>query len=101
MSKLGAKHTCADCETKYYDLARSEAACPRCGSTNRLEDEERPAPPPRVARAASRRPQAKADEEPGEKEPDEVEEVELPDDLELDADSEEDEEDEEDEEEDA
>ena len=28
----GSKHTCSECETKYYDQNRPKACCPRCGS---------------------------------------------------------------------
>ncbi len=27
----GTKHVCSECATKYYDLKRSKALCPRCG----------------------------------------------------------------------
>jgi len=30
-TKLGAKHTCASCGAKFYDLNRSQPLCPRCG----------------------------------------------------------------------
>ena len=29
--ELGTKHTCPECETKFYDLNREEAVCPACG----------------------------------------------------------------------
>lgn len=30
--KLGVKHECFNCGTKFYDLGKSEAICPKCGS---------------------------------------------------------------------
>lgn len=29
--ELGTKHTCPECETKFYDLNKPEAVCPACG----------------------------------------------------------------------
>lgn len=40
MADLGEKHICDDCETKYYDLGKSDATCPRCGSSNRRLPED-------------------------------------------------------------
>ena len=33
----GAKHTCADCGVKFYDLHRNPIACPKCGSVIEIE----------------------------------------------------------------
>ena len=33
----GAKHTCAECGVKFYDLHRKPIACPRCGSVIEIE----------------------------------------------------------------
>lgn len=30
--KLGTKHECYNCSTKFYDLGKSEAVCPKCGA---------------------------------------------------------------------
>src|ERR1700731_2869298 len=30
--KLGTKHECYNCSTKFYDLGKSEAICPKCGA---------------------------------------------------------------------
>ena len=30
--KLGTKHECFNCGTKFYDLGKSEAHCPKCGA---------------------------------------------------------------------
>lgn len=33
--KLGTKHTCYSCGTKFYDLGKSEAICPKCGANQK------------------------------------------------------------------
>jgi uncharacterized protein (TIGR02300 family) len=33
--KLGIKHACFNCGTKFYDLAKSAAICPKCGADQR------------------------------------------------------------------
>ena len=38
----GAKHSCADCGVKFYDLHRNPIACPGCGSVVRVETAVRP-----------------------------------------------------------
>lgn len=53
MPELGDKHTCADCETKYYDLGRADATCPKCGSANRVMDDEIATVPARAPRTKS------------------------------------------------
>jgi uncharacterized protein (TIGR02300 family) len=30
--KLGTKHNCYNCGTKFYDLGKSAAVCPKCGA---------------------------------------------------------------------
>jgi uncharacterized protein (TIGR02300 family) len=42
--ELGLKRTCVACGTKFYDLTRTPAACPKCGT-------EQPAEQPRLRRA--------------------------------------------------
>lgn len=32
-AELGTKHECPSCSTKYYDLGKAEAPCPKCGSS--------------------------------------------------------------------
>jgi len=39
MADLGDKHTCADCDTRYYDLGHPDATCPKCGSVNRVDED--------------------------------------------------------------
>ncbi len=42
--ELGLKRVCVSCGAKFYDLAKSPAVCPKCGT-------EQPAEQPRVKRA--------------------------------------------------
>lgn len=42
-AELGLKRTCVACGTKFYDLLRSPAVCPKCGT-------EQPAEQPRLRR---------------------------------------------------
>ncbi len=44
--ELGLKRSCVSCGTRFYDLARSPAVCPKCGT-------EQPAEQPRLRRAAA------------------------------------------------
>jgi uncharacterized protein (TIGR02300 family) len=44
--ELGLKRVCVACGTKFYDLTRAPAICPKCGT-------EQPAEQPRLRRAAS------------------------------------------------
>ncbi|MBR0671736.1 TIGR02300 family protein [Neoroseomonas soli] len=45
-SELGMKRSCVACGTRFYDLARTPAVCPKCGT-------EQPAEQPRLRRAAA------------------------------------------------
>ncbi len=47
MSKpeLGAKHSCVSCGTRFFDLGREPAVCPKCAT-------EQPAEQPRLKRQA-------------------------------------------------
>ena len=42
--ELGTKHVCVSCGTRFYDLMRAPAVCPKCGT-------EQPAEQPRLRRA--------------------------------------------------
>ena len=42
--ELGLKRVCVSCGTKFYDMARAPAACPKCGT-------EQPAEQPKLKRA--------------------------------------------------
>ena len=33
--KLGAKFACFSCGTKFYDLGKSDAVCPKCGANQK------------------------------------------------------------------
>lgn len=33
--KLGTKYDCYNCGTKFYDLGKSEAVCPKCGANQK------------------------------------------------------------------
>ena len=44
--ELGLKRVCVSCGTKFYDLARAPAICPKCGT-------EQPAEQPKLKRAAA------------------------------------------------
>ncbi len=35
MAKLGKKWSCFSCNTKFYDFAKAEAICPKCGSNQK------------------------------------------------------------------
>ena len=43
--ELGLKRVCVSCGTKFYDMARAPALCPKCGT-------EQPAEQPKLKRAA-------------------------------------------------
>ncbi|MES2713645.1 MAG: TIGR02300 family protein [Pseudomonadota bacterium] len=50
--ELGLKRVCVSCGTKFYDMARTPAVCPKCAT-------EQPAEQPRVRRAAANIPDEK------------------------------------------
>jgi uncharacterized protein (TIGR02300 family) len=50
---LGIKHVCFKCSTKFYDLKKPEALCPKCGADQRQSPANRPAPEPRKGRLAA------------------------------------------------
>lgn len=33
---LGTKHVCVSCGTKFYDLKKPDALCPKCGADQRV-----------------------------------------------------------------
>ena len=35
MANLGNKHECFSCGTKFYDLGKSDALCPKCGANQK------------------------------------------------------------------
>ncbi len=73
---LGAKHTCFKCGTKFYDLKKVPAICPKCGA------DQRDMP---VAKTPAQEKRARASK-PVEPVIDEVEPAETDEDLEADDD---------------
>jgi uncharacterized protein (TIGR02300 family) len=51
--ELGSKHVCFKCATKFYDLKKPEALCPKCGADQRQSPANRPTPEPRKGRLAA------------------------------------------------
>ena len=51
MPNLGKKFECYNCRTKFYDLGKPEAICPKCGANQkdalRMDEGAAPAPRPR------------------------------------------------------
>jgi uncharacterized protein (TIGR02300 family) len=70
---LGVKHTCWKCGTKFYDLKKPNATCPKCGA------DPRAAPTTKAPAAAERR---RAKEEPVEEVAAEIEEADLEEEVE-------------------
>ncbi|MBP0493691.1 TIGR02300 family protein [Roseomonas indoligenes] len=52
LAELGLKRTCVACGARFYDLTKTPAVCPKCGT-------EQPAEQPRARRAASPLPEEK------------------------------------------
>jgi uncharacterized protein (TIGR02300 family) len=96
--ELGAKHQCAACAVKFYDLGRAAAPCPVCGAVQ--PPRRAPAarlPPGRRWGMAAKRPEAAPEEaallepaeaeaeddeaDPDDAEPAEDNEIDLPDDA--------------------
>src|SRR5262252_1731458 len=51
MPDLGKKFTCYNCGTKFYNLGKPEAICPKCGSNQKnAKADDAPPPPPRPPR---------------------------------------------------
>jgi len=75
---LGAKHICFKCGTKFYDMRKPEAVCPKCGADQKDSPANRPAPEPRRGRLAA----VPKPVEPTPPEPEAAEEVEEGEDLE-------------------
>lgn len=52
---LGTKHTCFKCSTKFYDMKKPVAICPKCGADQRESPAlKAPAPSERKSRAAAK-----------------------------------------------
>ena len=51
MPDLGKKYDCFNCHTKFYNLGKPEAICPKCGANQKdARADEAPPPPPRPPR---------------------------------------------------
>jgi uncharacterized protein (TIGR02300 family) len=50
--KLGTKHTCYNCSTKFYDLGKNETICPKCGADQKNASQ---AESPAASQASRRR----------------------------------------------
>jgi hypothetical protein len=51
MPDLGKKYECFNCRTKFYNLGKPEAICPKCGANQKdARSDEAPPPPPRLPR---------------------------------------------------
>jgi hypothetical protein len=54
MPDLGKKFECYNCRTKFYNLGKPEAICPKCGANQKdARSDEAPAPAPRPPRRSS------------------------------------------------
>jgi hypothetical protein len=54
MPDLGKKYECYNCRTKFYNLAKPEAICPKCGANQKdAKSDDAPTPAPRPPRRAS------------------------------------------------
>lgn len=42
MPNLGTKYICYSCQTKFYDLGRTSAVCPKCGADQKDADSATP-----------------------------------------------------------
>ena len=51
MADLGKKYDCYNCRTKFYNLGKPEAICPKCGANQKdAKSDDAPAPAPRPPR---------------------------------------------------
>ena len=54
MPDLGKKYECFHCHTKFYNLGKPEAICPKCGANQKnARSDDAPAPAPRPPRRSS------------------------------------------------
>jgi len=54
MGDLGKKYECYNCRTKFYNLGKPEAICPKCGANQKdAKSDDAPAPAPRPPRRSS------------------------------------------------
>jgi hypothetical protein len=89
MPDLGKKFECYNCGTKFYNLGRPEAVCPKCGANQKnAKSEDAPVAAPRPPRrvAVIMEPPAEGNPDEFSEEPAPVEEEERGEDDELDED---------------
>jgi hypothetical protein len=83
MPELGKKYECFHCHTKFYNLGKPEAICPKCGANQKnAKSDDAPPPAPRPPRRSALL-ETIPDENPqefGEETPAEPEESDLDDD---------------------
>lgn len=83
MPDLGKKYECFHCHTKFYNLGKPDAICPKCGANQKTaKSDDAPAPAPRPPRRSALL-ETIPDENPpefGEEGPAEPEEADLDDD---------------------
>lgn len=87
MPDLGKKFECYNCGTKFYNLGRPEAICPKCGANQKnAKSEDAPVAAPRPPRRTAIIMEPPPEENPNEfgEEPAAVEEEESDDDEDLD-----------------
>ena len=54
MPDLGKKYECFNCGTKFYNLGKPEAICPKCGANQKnAKSDEAPPPVPRPPRRSA------------------------------------------------
>ena len=54
MPDLGKKYECFNCRTKFYNLGKPEAICPKCGANQKdARSDDAPPPVPRPPRRAA------------------------------------------------
>ncbi|MGH9368211.1 MAG: FYDLN acid domain-containing protein [Thermoanaerobaculia bacterium] len=54
MPDLGKKFDCYNCRTKFYNLGKPDAICPKCGANQKdAKSDDAPAPAPRPPRRSS------------------------------------------------
>jgi Protein of unknown function (FYDLN_acid) len=67
MAELGKKYECFNCHTKFYNLGKPEAICPKCGANQKnAKGDDAPAPAPRPPRRSSVLMEPIPDEQPNE-----------------------------------
>ena len=77
MPDLGKKYECFHCHTKFYNLGKPEAICPKCGANQKnAKSDDAPPPAPRPPRRSAlletipdENPQEFGEEGPAEPEP--------------------------------